>query len=68
MCGKLVNYRKFLKLNQSEMAKIAGICLTSYVAKETGKRAFNQIEMFKIYSYLKDQLPEITVEELFFIN
>lgn len=68
MNNNLPKYRRYIGVSQTKMANIADICLTTYMHKETGKKPFNQYEMAKIYGYIKDKLPDITIEELFFAN
>ncbi len=68
MNENLAKYRRSLKISQTQMANIADMCLTSYRYKEDGKKPFNQDEMIKIYNFLIDKYPNITIEELFFNN
>lgn len=66
MNNKLVAYRHMLCITQLEMAKILGISLTTYNHKETGKKNFNQVEMFSITKIFKEKIPGITMDEIFF--
>lgn len=64
----LAKYRRSLKISQTKMAHIAGLKLTSYRYKEKGEKPFTQDEMIKIYYFLSNEYPDITIEELFFNN
>ncbi len=64
----LKKYRQFINLTQLEMAKIANIGSTAYWYKEKGYKPFNQDEMLKIYKYIKNEIPNITFEDLFYSN
>lgn len=68
MNRNLAKYRRFLNISQTTMSKIAGCCLTSYNSKEQGNREFTQKEMANIFYFIKKEVPDITVEELFFSN
>ncbi|WP_461206419.1 helix-turn-helix transcriptional regulator [Clostridium sp. DL1XJH146] len=62
----LAAYRRFINVSQKEMAKIAGISLTSYNQKELGKKEFTQTQIGKITKFLKEKIPNVTIEEIFF--
>ncbi|WP_034438077.1 helix-turn-helix transcriptional regulator [Clostridium ihumii] len=66
MNNKLIAYRKLLNITQLEMSKKLGVSLTTYNHKETGKKDFNQTEMFYITQILKEKVPQITMDEIFF--
>lgn len=66
MNNALIAYRKLLNLKQSELSKIIGISSTSYSKKETGKIPFTQVEMILITKILKEHIPEITMDDIFF--
>jgi putative transcriptional regulator len=68
MNKKLVAYRNMLDLSQEKVAEQIGISLTSYNHKETGKRKFSQSEMIKITNLFKEKIPNITMDDIFFIN
>jgi putative transcriptional regulator len=66
MNNTLVAYRKLIHYNQTKMAKELEISLTSYSQKESGKKNFNQSEMIKITNIIKDFIPDITMDAIFF--
>ncbi|MCM8710493.1 helix-turn-helix domain-containing protein [Clostridium sp. SYSU_GA19001] len=66
MNDRLIAYRKLIKLNQSEMARKLNISLTSYNRKEKGKRSFTQQEMLEITKLIKEYVPDITMDDIFF--
>lgn len=68
MNNRLVAYRKMLGITQKQMADRIGKSLTTYNHKETGKVEFNQKEMIAITDVLKVDLPNITVDEIFYKN
>lgn len=68
MNQNLAKYRRLLNISQSKMAEIAGVCLSAYRYKENGEKPFSQNEIIRIYNFVKREIPEITIEELFFDN
>jgi len=66
MNTKLAAYRKLLNINQSEMAEKIGCSYVSYSKKETGKVQFSQNEMVTVIDIIKEKIPEITMDEIFF--
>lgn len=68
MNAKLVAYRKLLKMNQKSFAEKIGISLVSYSHKETGKTEFTQTEMITITNIVKEKIPDITMDDIFFNN
>ncbi|MBC8059298.1 MAG: transcriptional regulator [Clostridiaceae bacterium] len=64
--NKLVGYRNRLGLTQTEMATKIGIGLTSYNFKEQGKKDFKQSEMEAITTLIKQDIPDITMDKIFF--
>lgn len=66
MSKNLAKYRRFINMTQRDMAKVAGCCLTSYYMKESGNRDFTQTEIYNIFNVVKEKIPDITIEELFF--
>lgn len=66
MKNKLIAYRKLIGYSQGEMAKVANICLTSYNQKENGKKDFTQTEMKLIADEIKESIPNLTIDEIFF--
>lgn len=66
MNSSLIAYRKFLNLTQQQMAKVSGSCLTSYNMKEQGKKDFTQSEMLTITNFIKQKIPDITMDDIFF--
>lgn len=65
MNRNLVGYRNMLALTQVDMALKLNICRESYVNKEKGKKDFTQTEIETIMKILKEQKPQLTVEEVF---
>ncbi|HBJ2602330.1 TPA: helix-turn-helix domain-containing protein [Clostridium botulinum] len=68
MNTKLVAYRKMLQMNQKSIAEKIGISLVSYSNKETGKTEFTQNEMITITNIIKEKIPNITMDDIFFDN
>lgn len=68
MNKKLVVYRKILNITQQDMAKKLDICLTTYNHKETGKKDFNQKEMVSITDIIREKVPNVTMDDIFFNN
>lgn len=68
MNNSIKAYRVLLKIKQVEMAQKLGICLTSYNQKEQGKKEFTYSEMKALLNILKEQIPELTADEIFFTN
>ncbi|EPY2273183.1 helix-turn-helix transcriptional regulator [Clostridium sporogenes] len=68
MNTKLVAYRKMLQMNQKSFAEKIGISLVSYSNKETGKTEFTQNEMITITNIIKEKIPNITMDDIFFDN
>ena len=68
MNTKLVAYRKMLQMNQKSFAEKIGISLVSYSNKETGKTEFPQNEMITITNIIKEKIPNITMDDIFFDN
>lgn len=63
---KLAAYRKLLGLTQKHLAEQIGISLVSLNHKETGKRKFTQDEMVAITNIIKEVIPEVTMNTIFF--
>lgn len=59
-------YRKHLRLTQREMAEIIGISEQSYWNKENGRRNFTDEEKLKIRDFLRQYVPEVTIDHIFF--
>ena len=68
MNNNLIGYRKMLKLTQGDMADKLGIDRGWYQKKETGQRDFSQTEIEIIMKLLKENRPNLTVEEVFLRN
>lgn len=58
---KLKVYRTIKAINQSELAEVIGVTLSTYSKKETGKAVFTLIEAKQLAEYF-----ETSIEELFF--
>lgn len=63
---KIANYRKALGFTQKEMATKFGISRQAYYRKEKGYVSFNDKEKLTLKNMIKEILPEITIDELFF--
>lgn len=63
---KIANYRKALGFTQKEMAAKFGISKQAYYRKEKGYVPFNDKEKLILKNMIKEILPEITIDELFF--
>lgn len=68
MNNSIKAYRVLLNIKQTDMAKKLGMCLTSYNQKEQGKKEFTYSEMRNILVILREQIPELTADEIFFAN
>lgn len=56
----LYNLRKNKnKMSQKDVAKVLGISLKAYGAKERGEKEFTQDEMFKLSEYFKKPMDDI---------
>lgn len=66
MNENLAKYRRLLNISQSKVANIADLSLTAYRYKESGEKPFSQNEIVRIYIFFKKEIPEITIEDLFF--
>lgn len=64
----LIGYRKMLNINQTNFARLLEISLTTYSKKERGKVEFTQNEMIKITSFLKENIPDVTMDDIFFAS
>lgn len=62
---RLKSLRSLYGITQSEMAYIIGSTTSNYCAKENGKRQFKQQEMNKIYTFLKKNDENITLDDIF---
>lgn len=63
---KIAGYRKMLDLTQKDMANKLGISKQSYWLKENGKVAFSDKEKLQIKNEVKEIIPDITIDNLFF--
>lgn len=57
-----------LKLNQKTLAQKIGISSVSYSHKERGKIDFTQKEMVAITNIIKEKIPDIKMDDIFFTN
>lgn len=64
--NKIAGFRRMLGLSQEEMAERIGLSLTGYRLKENEINEFKKTEMFKIYRMIKDVMPDVTLEDIFF--
>ncbi|WP_347298408.1 helix-turn-helix domain-containing protein [Dolosigranulum savutiense] len=64
--NKLAGFRRMLGLSQEEMAKKIGLSVTGYRLKENEINEFKKTEMIKIHTMVKDIMPDITLEDIFF--
>lgn len=64
--SKLAGYRVMLRKTQKDFAEILGISQQSYNKKENGKIFFNPKEMEIIKNIIKERIPTITMEDIFF--
>lgn len=64
--NKIQAYRKALGLKQREMASLLNISLVMYSKKERKETAFTDVEKVKLLNYLKQYLPNETIDSLFF--
>ncbi|MEK4948370.1 helix-turn-helix transcriptional regulator [Carnobacterium sp. FSL W8-0810] len=65
MTNKIAGYRKMLG-TQKDMAKLFGISVQAYSAKERGKTQFKDSEKVIIRNKLQKLFPGITIDEIFF--
>lgn len=59
MQWELIKLRKEWGLNQSDMAKILGINVSTYQNKESGNSSFRDYEMFTLSRYFDKPIEEI---------
>ena len=59
-------YRESLGLTQKEMAQKIGISKQSYWNKENGRRKFNDKEKKIIRDIIRDYVPNVTIDRIFF--
>lgn len=64
--NKVAGYRAMLGLSQREMAELFGISKQAYSAKERGLTNFNKNEMITFKNLLIEQIPDISIDEIFF--
>ena len=55
----LIGLRKENHLNQEDMARLLGISIVSYGAKELGKKQFKCNEMFTLAKYFNKSVEDI---------
>ncbi len=61
-------YRKMIGYTQRQMAKKLGITEGTYNRKENGKSNFKIDEMKIFISLVREEIPTINAEEIFFNN
>lgn len=66
MPNKLKGYRVMAGLTQKDMAEALGINVSSYSAKEIGKAKISIDESKKLYEFIKNKLPNVNFEDIFF--
>lgn len=65
--NKIAGYRKFLGLNQNEMASKLGISVQAYRKKENKKTPFKDSEKIVFKNELaKEHFPNIKIDDIFF--
>ncbi|KAA9301939.1 MULTISPECIES: helix-turn-helix transcriptional regulator [Aerococcus] len=64
--NKVSAYRKAIKMNQSQMAKLLNLSVDAYSRKERGLSEFKQSEMAKIVNIISKKEPTATIEAIFF--
>lgn len=65
---KLPAYRKLIGLKQTEMAEKIRITPTTYSKKESGKSDFTETEMVLITKIIKEKIPDVTMDDIFYAN
>lgn len=64
---KLKGYRVMTGCIQKDFAKLIGVSVTSYQAKESGKTPFTDREKKRIRDFIQTKLGKpLTIDELFF--
>lgn len=64
---KLIGYRHMTGCIQKDFAKLIGVSVTSYQAKESGKTPFTDREKKRIREFIQTKLGKtLTIDELFF--
>ena len=66
MPNKLKGYRVMAGLTQKDMAEALGISSSAYNQKENGTININIDESKKLYEFIKEKLPAINFEDIFF--
>lgn len=64
--NKVSAYRKAIKMNQSQMAKLLNLSVDAYSRKERGLSEFKQSEMEKFANIISKKEPTATIEGIFF--
>jgi DNA-binding XRE family transcriptional regulator len=64
--NRLAAYRKLIGLNQTQMAEELSMSLTSYSRKESELINFSETEMRKIVTIIREKVPEVTMDDIFF--
>lgn len=64
----IAGYRTMVAKSQKEMAQKLGLSLNGYRQKEKGETEFKPSEMQKFTLLVKEVLPEITLQDIFFNN
>lgn len=65
---KVKGYRVMLGLTQEQLGERLGCSIQSVSSKEKGKTPFNDKEKIVILNLVKTIQPNITIDELFFLN
>lgn len=63
MQKKLIELRKNANLSQEQMAAMIGISKSAYWRKETGRKDFNQTEMFDIRNIFRLPMEQIFLDK-----
>lgn len=64
--NKILGYRKMIQMSQEEMAERMKINKSSYWRKENGYAEFKDREKIIFRDTVRDFLPQITIDEIFF--
>lgn len=65
---KLASLRTLYNINQSVLAELIQVSINTYSSKERGVTSFNQKEMIEITNFFRKFEPDITMDDIFFID
>lgn len=66
MKEKLTGYLKMIGKNQSDLAEFLDIRQNTLSFKINGHKDFKRAEMVAITKLIKEKLPQVTMDEIFF--